>query len=233
MVFMSWREFWNQPHSIYVSERHALLHHDRIAKDIGALVPSQNAIVLDYGCGETTAALETARHCGQLYLFDAAPNVQDKLRRRYAGEQKITVLTEDGFLVLPDASLDMVVCNSVLQYLRADETARLTEIWHDKLKPGGRLVLGDVIPPDLSAMDDVKALLTFAFEGGFLFAALRGLVATFFSNYRTLRDEIGLTAYSEDDMLSLLSAHGFEATRATHNIGHHQGRMTFIATKMS
>jgi len=233
MVFMSWREFWNQPHSIYVSERHALLHYDRIAKDIAALVPSQNSVVLDYGCGEAQAAGESARHCGQLYLFDAAPNVQDKLRRRFAGEPKITVLTEDGFLALPDGGLDMVVCNSVLQYLRADETARLTEIWHDKLKPGGRLVLGDVIPPDLSTLDDVKALLTFAFEGGFLFAALRGLAATFFSNYRTLRDEIGLTTYSEDDMLCQLSTHGFAAERAPHNIGHHQARMTFIAAKMS
>ncbi len=29
---LSWREFWNEPHSIYVSARHRLLHYDRIAK---------------------------------------------------------------------------------------------------------------------------------------------------------------------------------------------------------
>jgi SAM-dependent methyltransferase len=229
---LSWREFWNEPHSIYVSTRHRLLHYDRIAKDIAGLVPSSSAILLDYGCGEAWSADLVSQKCAKLYLLDAAPNVRAKLRQRFDGESKIAILDEDGFLALPDGSLDMVVCNSVFQYLRADEAARLIQIWHDKLKPGGRLVLGDIIPPDLSALDDVKALLTFAFEGGFLLAALRGLARTFFSNYRALRQELGLTTYSEEDMLTLLSAHGFAAKRADHNIGHHQARMTFLATKV-
>ncbi len=130
------------------------------------------------------------------------------------------------------AASAVVVCNSVLQYVRADEAARLIEIWHDKLKQGGRLVLGDVIPPDLGTVEDVKELLTFALEGGFLFAALRGLVATFFSNYRALREAIGLTTYMAEDMLVLLTKHCFAAKRAEHNIGHHQGRMTFLGTKV-
>ncbi len=229
---MTWREFWNNRHSIYVSERHRLLHYGRIAKDIAALIPSSDAVVLDHGCGEAAAADDVARRCAKLYLLDAAPTVQESLRRRFAHEPKIVVLDEEQFFALPDASLDMVVCNSVLQYLRADEAARLLAIWHDKLKPGARLVLGDIIPPDLSTVDDVKALLTFAFEGGFLFAALRGLVMTFFSNYRKLREEIGLTTYAQEDMLSLLAEHGFSGTRAAHNIGHHQGRMTLDATKV-
>ncbi len=229
---MSWREFWDQPHSIYVSKRHRLLHYDRIAKDIAALISSPDAAVLDYGCGEAWSADLVSQKCAKLYLLDTAPNVREKLRRRFSAEPKISVLDEDGFLASPGLSLDMVVCNSVFQYLRADEAARLVEIWHDKLKQGGRLILGDIIPPDLGTQDDVKALLTFAFEGGFLFAALRGLAQTFFSNYRALREEIGLTTYSEEDMLALLSAHGFDAQRAAHNIGHHQGRMTFVATKI-
>ncbi len=228
---MSWREFWNEPHSIYVSDRHRLLHYDRIAKDISALVPSSEAIVLDYGCGEAWSADLVLQKCAQLYLVDAAPNVRAKLRQRFTSEPKITILDEESFLVLPESTLDMVVCNSVFQYLRADEATRLIEIWHDKLKPGGRLVLGDIIPPDLGRLDDVKALLTFGFEGGFFLAALRGLAQTFFSNYRALREEIGLTTYTEEDMLALLSGHGFEAVRAEHNIGHHQGRMTFVAMK--
>jgi len=229
---MSWREFWNHPHSIYVNERHRVLHYGRIAKDIAALIPTPDSIMLDYGCGEAISADDAARQCGHLYLFDTAPSVQKKLRDRFANEPKITVLNEASFLGLPDARLDIAVCNSVLQYLRADETARLILIWHDKLKQGGRLILGDVIPPDLNAIDDVKALLHFAWQGGFMIAALKGLVATFFSNYRKLREEIGLTTYSEDDMLNLLSEHGFTVERAAQNIGHHQARMTFIATKI-
>jgi len=229
---MSWRDFWNDTHSIYVSERHRQLHYDRIAKDIAALVPVPGAIVLDYGCGQANAADLLSQHCGHLYLFDAAPNVQTKLRRAFSHLKNVTVLNEDEFLALPDESLDMIVCNSVLQYIGADETIRLLEIWHDKLKKGGRLVLGDILPPDLSTLDDVSALLAFAWKGGFLFAALRGLTKTFFSNYRNLREELGLSTYSEDDMLTLLSKHGFCDRRAPHNIGHHQKRMTFIGAKI-
>jgi len=229
---MTWREFWNGSHSIYVNERHRVLHYDRIAKDIAAYIPSPQSILLDYGCGDAISADVTAQKCARLYLVDSAAAVRDRLKRRFADQPKIVILDEAGLFALPEDSLNMVVCNSVLQYLRADETARLIGIWHDKLQPGGMLILGDIIPPEPGVADDVKALLIFALQGGFLFSALRGLFATFFSNYRKLREEIGLTTYTEDDVLTLLSEHGFAGQRPAHNIGHHQGRMTFIATRL-
>ena len=64
--------------------------------------------------------------------------------------------------------------------------ARL-DVWHRELQPDGRLVLADLLPPDLDAIADVKALLAFAWRGGFLVAALAGLGRTFFSDYRRLR----------------------------------------------
>ena len=57
---MSWRDFWNQDTPIYVSERHKVLHYWRIANDIGRLVPSPDAWVLDYGCGEALSANRVA-----------------------------------------------------------------------------------------------------------------------------------------------------------------------------
>ena len=53
---MNWRDYWNQDTPIYVSERHKLLHYWLIANDIVALIPSPEAAVLDYGCGEALAA---------------------------------------------------------------------------------------------------------------------------------------------------------------------------------
>ena len=123
----------------------------------------------------------------------------------------------------------MAVVNSLLQYLKAAEFGELLDFWRAKLKAGGKLVIADVIAPDVSPLQDIRALLTFALQGGFLLAALRGLAATFFSDYRKLRGEIGLTAYAEGDMLALLAAHGFTGERARQNIGHNEARMTFVA----
>jgi SAM-dependent methyltransferase len=229
---MGWREFWNSEHSIYVNARHKALHYDRIARDLAAYVPSPDAIVLDYGCGEALSAASLAEKCGTLYLYDAAPNVREKLRGRFASYRKIVVLSADGLDSIADGSLDVVIANSLLQYLKHREFEDLLDVWRRKLKPEGRLVLADVLPPDLDTVADVKALLDFAWRGGFLMAALAGLGRTFFSDYRRLRNEVGLTRYAPEDLFTLLSAHGFAGEQSASNVGHNQLRMTFVARKI-
>jgi len=44
-----------------------------------------------------------------------------------------------------------------------------------------------------------------------------------------LKVKVGLSHYTEADMLAKLSAAGYRAERAKRNIGHNQRRMTFLA----
>ncbi len=229
---MTWRDFWNHNHSIYVNARHKALHYASIAKDLAPLIPSPQAIVLDYGCGEALAAPQLAALCDKLYLFDGASNVEAFLRQRYGGSDKIIVLSESTLKGLSDGALDMIICNSVLQYLSQDECRDFVQLAWRKLKVGGCLVVADVIPPYVDAASDTMALLEFALRGGFFFAALRGLVVTYFSRYRKLRAEVGLTTFAIPDMQRLLSTNGFEAKRLNRNIGHNQARMTFLAKRV-
>ena len=226
---MSWREFWNGTHSIYVNERHRALHYDRIAKDIAALVPSREALVLDYGCGEAEASETIAARCAMLHLYDTAPKVQDSLRQRFSHNQRIVVLSSEALEAMPDHSLDLFIANSMIQYLSHAEFEALLDVARRKLKDRGKLIVADVIPKEANAIDDVKALLNFAWTGGFLIPALIGLVSTFFSDYRKLREEIGLTRYAPQDIETLFCAHGFRAHRSPNNIGHNQTRMMFVA----
>ena len=226
---MSWRDFWNGQHAIYVNARHRLLHYDRIAKDIAALVEKPQSAVLDHGCGEASAAHSLAHRVGLLYLYDQAPNVQASLRAQFANTGNIRVLSTDALDILSDESLDLIIVNSLLQYLSHAEFEALLDFWHGKLKPGGKLVLADLIPPGVGPVTDVLALMKFGWQGGFMFAAMGGLVATFFSKYRKLRGQIGLTHYTEEDVMTLTAAHGFKARRQARNIGHNQARMCFMA----
>jgi SAM-dependent methyltransferase len=227
---MNWREYWNGPHSIYANERHRTLHFDLIARDIARLIPSSEATVLDYGCGEADTAPALAAKCGKLYLFDTADTVRARLKSKHAANSKIVVLDEAGLESVPDESLDLIVVNSVLQYLSQSELVTILDFARDKLKSGGTLALGDVIPDDANAVADTKALLSFAFHGGFLTAAFASLVKTALSDYRKLRETLGLTRYSEGEMLKLLTENGFIGRRAERNIGHNQGRMLFLAS---
>ncbi len=228
---MSWREFFDGDHSIYVNARHRLLHDSLIAKAVVNHIPDARARVLDYGCGEASCAADVARHCAQLYLFDTAKLVRFKLGQRFAEAANITILDETAFAALPDGGLDVIFVVSVLQYVGEAEFERWLENFHDKLAPGGAFVVGDVVPKDLSALEDARALLAFGWRGGFLFAALFGLARTFFSSYRALRSRFGLTTYDEEEMLELLRAHRYTPERAPENIGHNQKRMTFVARK--
>jgi ubiquinone/menaquinone biosynthesis C-methylase UbiE len=97
------------------------------------------------------------------------------------------------------------------------------------LKPGGWLVVGDVLRPEVGMFSDVVALLRFAGAYGFLRDALIGLASTALSDYRQLRNRIGLQRYSEKDMIAKLAASGFTASRVAVNIGHNPWRMTFVA----
>jgi SAM-dependent methyltransferase len=225
---MNWRDYWNQDTPIYASERHKLLHYRLIANDIIGLIPSPEAVVLDYGCGEALFADRIAAKCSRLYLSDAAPLVRERLNERFDDIERITVLSTDDAGDIPDASLDLVVVNSLVQYLTLDEFRALLKLMHRKLKADGRLVLGDIIPPDVSPLTDAKALLSFAWQGGFLRSAVTGLARTAFSEYRKIREEVGLAQYSDDEIIDLLQDAGFVPERAERNLGHNPARMTFV-----
>jgi SAM-dependent methyltransferase len=119
--------------------------------------------------------------------------------------------------------------NSVAQYMTPNELDSAFAVIRRLLKPGGRLVLGDILRPDVGMGRDVTALLRFAASHGFLKDALIGLVSTALSDYRKLRSRVGLQHYSETEMIAKLAASGFTASRAHFNIGHNPWRMTFVA----
>ena len=225
----TWRDFWNQDTPIYVSERHKALHYRLVASDIATLIERPGAVVLDHGCGEALAADRVAARCERLYLCDAAALVRERLSERFARDPRIAVLAPEEVEALPDGSLDLVVANSLAQYLTLDELRALLRLWRRKLKDAGRLVLADVIPPDIGPLTDARALLSFAAKGGFLRDALIGLVRTARSEYRNLREELGLAQYEEGEMLEILADAGFSGERQARNIGHNQARMTFHA----
>lgn len=229
----SWIEYWDGDHPIYVNERHRALHYRLLARDLAGLVPDEAAKVLDFGCGEALSADALAESTGRLMLSDAAPAVREKLAARFAGHQRITVLSDREALAMPEVSLDLVILHSVAQYVPKAELPGLVESLVGKLKPGGRLVLGDILPPDLPATTDALALLRFGFEGGFLVAAALGLVRAALSDYRKLRADLGLARYTESDMLALLEGFGLTARRLARNPGHNQSRMAFMAVKLA
>jgi ubiquinone/menaquinone biosynthesis C-methylase UbiE len=224
-----WIDYYDSTHTIYASRLHRDLHFQVIARDIIGYISSSDAVVLDYACGEALSAGRVAEACGKLILAEPAPGVRGRLIARFAPNTKIRVRSLDDLRNLAEKSVDLAVMNSVAQYMTPNELAAALAVIRRLLKPGGRLILGDILRPEVGMARDVVALLRFAATHGFLKDALIGLVSTALSDYRQLRSRVGLQRYSETEMVAKLAASGFTASRAPFNIGHDPWRMTFVA----
>jgi ubiquinone/menaquinone biosynthesis C-methylase UbiE len=224
-----WIDYYDSTHTIYASKLHRDLHFQVVAKDIVGYISSPAAVVLDYSCGEALSAGRVADACGKLILAEPAPGVRGRLIARFAPNTRIRVRSPDDLRHMEEKSIDLAVMNSVAQYMTADELDAALSVIRRLLKPAGRLVLGDILRPEVGMIRDVIALLKFAATHGFLKDAFYGLASTALSDYRQLRTRVGLQRYSEAEMIAKLAAAGFTASRAHQNIGHNPWRMTFVA----
>jgi ubiquinone/menaquinone biosynthesis C-methylase UbiE len=224
-----WIDYYDSTHTIYASKLHRDLHFQVIARDIIGYISSPDAVVLDYACGEALWAGKVAEACGKLFLAEPAPGVRGRLIARFALSSKIRVRSLDDLRSMEEKTIDLAVMNSVAQYMTPNELESALAVIRRLLKPGGHLVLGDILRPEVGMFRDVIALLYFAQANGFLKDALIGLLSTALSDYRQLRSKIGLQRYSETETIAKLAAAGFTASRVPFNIGHNRWRMTFVA----
>ena len=224
-----WIDYYDSTHTIYASKLHRDLHFQVVARDITGYISAPDQVVLDYACGEALSAARVADACGKLYLAEPAPGVRGRLIARFAPNTKIRVRSLDDLRSMEEKSVDLAVMNSVAQYMTSEELDSAFAVIRRLLKPGGRLVVGDILRPEVGMGRDVLALLKFAKSHGFLKDALYGLASTALSDYRQLRSRIGLQRYSEEQMMRKFAAAGFSASRARLNIGHNPWRMTFVA----
>lgn len=227
---MGWIDYWDGKPTIYVSRSHREAHCRSVANAIRGYLGADGLSVLDFGCGEALFAEDVARNCGHLYLCDAAPSVRADLERRLSAAANIGIVAPEGLGALAAGSIDLVVANSVVQYLSGDQLTETIAAWKRLLSPRGRILVADVVPPDVGPVTDALALLSFAARNRFVIAATAGLVRTFFSDYRQIRATLGLRQFAETEMISMLASHGLRATRVRPNIGHNQSRMAFVAT---
>lgn len=223
-----WIDYYDSTHTIYASRLHRDLHFQIVAHDIIGYISSPDAVVLDYACGEALSAAKVADACAKLYLAEPAPGVRGRLIARFAPNTKIRVRSLDDLRKM-DEAVDLVFMNSVAQYMTPEELDSAFAVVRRLLKPSGRLVLGDILRPDVGMPRDVLALLKFARTHGFLKDALYGLASTALSDYRQLRTRVGLQRYGENEMIEKLARAGFSASRAQQNVGHNPWRMTFVA----
>jgi SAM-dependent methyltransferase len=110
--------------------------------------PRAGYTVVDVGSGTGLLSLAFAECTARVWAIDSSPAMNEYLRVKAssAGLQNIeTVLASAVSLPLVDGVADLVVSNYCLHELRAAEKDRALAEAKRVLKPGGRLVVGDMM----------------------------------------------------------------------------------------
>jgi SAM-dependent methyltransferase len=227
----SWLSYWNAPNKIYVSERHKRVHYDLVFAGVAPHLPDSPGVILDWGCGDALAADRIAERCSMVFLYDAAESARARLRCCFESHSRIRILEKSGLDDLASGSVDLIIVNSVIQYLSDEQLDEALVLFHRVVKPGSTFLLGDVISPGTGNSHHVTTFLRFAWQNSFLLSAIGGLVKTFMSPYRNLQREVGFATFTPEQMLDKLESHGFEVDKLARNIGANNNRSAYLARK--
>lgn len=129
----------------------------RRMENMAALGPRPGESILDLGCGQGLMTEELARAVGpkgQVVGVDPSPDMRAEAEARCAAHANIRILDGTAASIpIEDGALDGAVSLQVFEYV-SDIEGALREL-HGKLRPGGRVVIGDMQWGTLSwASDD-------------------------------------------------------------------------------
>lgn len=119
-------------------------------------------MIIDFGSGTGTFAIQAARQCGKIIAVDVSETMINfaKSKAQKAGQSNIEFY-HSGFLSYKHLQepVDAIVTNLSLHHLPDFwKGIALKRIYHI-LKPGGKLLIRDVIVEDEKAMEKIETFI--------------------------------------------------------------------------
>ena len=221
-----WRVYWEQLPERGIFAVEAADYVARLDARIG-LDPA--ARVLDFGCGFGFVAALVAPRVAQVLAWDAAARMRHAARERLAGHRNARVLEEPG----PRAAgvrFDLILVNSVVQYMTSADFDGWLVAWRGLLAPAGRLVLSDVITTRTAR--PVRELVEFVVLGARRGVLLRTLKegASALRRYSQTRRARPLSRIDPDALTRRVATLGLTLCVLDRNLAYRSGRSAFVLT---
>jgi SAM-dependent methyltransferase len=180
--------------------------------------------VLDFGCGPGLVGGLLGPEVQRYLFWDAAPTVQHEATRRLAA---VAGAEPADLTTLPRASIDLILVNSVVQYMRPDELTDWLQRWKRLLAPAGRLVLSDLPAPGEGALRALRDTIVFAARQGVLLHALPEALGALM-RYATRRQRSPIFCPDPIELARMATTAGLTAHRLPENLTFRARRYTIV-----
>jgi SAM-dependent methyltransferase len=189
------------------------------------------ARVLDFGCGFGHVAEMLSSKVGELFLWDASANMRRHARLRLASRRNITFLDLSDPKALPyHLRFDLILVNSVVQYITFEQFSAWLVRWRKMLAPGGSIVISDLIPLDYVAICDIVDLLRLSKRRGFLLRAISQAAGEIW-RYWSVRRSRPLYRIGREELCERAKATGLAISFLSTNLTHFTKRFTAVFTQ--
>jgi cyclopropane fatty-acyl-phospholipid synthase-like methyltransferase len=182
--------------------------------------------VLDYGCGPGFAASLVAQHVAVVALWDTAARLRASALEqvsRFGHAEVVDLSTPSSAAV---ARFDLILVNSVVQYMTENELGQTMRVWRRLLRPEGRVILSDVVPPDSRMLREIRDTLWFSLSRGIFFASLNAMRREFL-RYAVARRSTPLLRLTASSVAALARNAGLMCTPLRTNLTFRRNRLSF------
>jgi cyclopropane fatty-acyl-phospholipid synthase-like methyltransferase len=224
----AWDAYWTElPEDQPMLRENAGEYVRRLRSAIGL---SPETRVLDFGCGFGNVARLLGPSVHQLSLWDDAPRMRRRAMAAVAGAPNVELLdlsTAPHEYQRP--RFDLILANSVAQYMTAAEVQTWLRRWRAMLAPCGQIVVSDVVPPDYRAGRDLWIMLWVSARRGFILRALYDAARVMPLYWRTRRAR-PLLRISEGELRQWAAVAGLTARFLPENFTYFRDRITAVFT---
>jgi SAM-dependent methyltransferase len=189
------------------------------------------ARVLDFGCGFGFVAELLAPRVAEVAVWDAAHSMRSRARVNLAHVPNVRFVDLSAGSALGEQDrFDLILVNSVIQYMDRDELRSCLGAWHRLLRPGGKVVLSDLLPEQHRLSWD---LLGFAWRELRHGSGLRVMVHHLreFQRYRRSLHHKPLLAISCAELRRFAAEAGLAAVALCDSLTHRRDRGAYVLTQ--
>jgi SAM-dependent methyltransferase len=190
--------------------------------------------ILDFGCGFGTVVALLAPLVAEVWWWDPSPSMRSATRRTTSDIHNTRFCDLSAPPPEPQQqtdrkgpAFDLILVNSVAQYMAPVELWRWMEGWRALLAPGGAIVLSDLIPADHGALSDIVDLFRFGARHGSPFSVAREALGDV-REYRRTSRAVPLVRVGRRDLTRHASDAGLETTVLPRNLTHFTKRWTAV-----